>query len=107
MEQRIRKEFRALLAPWLLALLLATTALWWRPGTAENAAWILWLACFSQGMVLLAVAAFGNAKGKEENGRRYFCSLKGRTNSSESPGFAGGLPPTFMTVQSLWRGKSK
>src|SRR5947199_7855047 len=59
MEQRIRKEFRALLAPWLLALLLATTALWWRPGTDENAASVLWLACFSLGMVLLAVAAFG------------------------------------------------
>ena len=59
MEQRIRKEFRALLAPWLLALLLASTALWWRPGTSENAAWILWLASFSLGMVLLAVAAFG------------------------------------------------
>jgi len=59
MERRIRKEFRVLLAPWLLALLLATTALWWRPGTDENAAVVLWLACFSLGMVLLAVAAFG------------------------------------------------
>ena len=59
MEQRIRKEFRALLAPWLLALLLATTALWWRPGTDENAASVLWLACLSLGLVLLAVAAFG------------------------------------------------
>ncbi len=48
-----------MLAPWLLALLLATTALWWRPGTDENAAWVLWLACFSLGMVVLAVAAFG------------------------------------------------
>ena len=59
MEQRIRKEFRSLLAPWLLALLLATTGLWWRPGTDENSAWVLWLACFALGMVLLAVAAFG------------------------------------------------
>jgi len=59
MERRIRREFRALLAPWLLALLLATTALWWRPGTDENAAVVLWLACFALGMVLLAVAAFG------------------------------------------------
>src|SRR6266699_3330174 len=59
MEQRIRKEFRALLAPWLLALLLAMTALWWRPSTDEDASLVLWLACFSLGMVLLAVAAFG------------------------------------------------
>src|SRR5439155_1619074 len=58
-EFTIIEQGRELLAPWLLALLLATTALWWRPGTDENAASVLWLACLSLGLVLLAVAAFG------------------------------------------------
>src|SRR2546430_14420108 len=58
METRLRKEFRLLLTPWVLALLLATTTLWWRPGD-ETAAWVFGLACFALGMVLLAVAAFG------------------------------------------------
>jgi hypothetical protein len=59
MHERIRKEFHALLAPWLLALLLAMTPLWWRPGADEQVASALWVACVELGMVLLAVAAFG------------------------------------------------
>ena len=59
METRLRKEFRLLLTPWVLALLLATTTLWWRPGPDETAARVFGLACFALGMVLLAVAAFG------------------------------------------------
>src|SRR2546430_15998417 len=58
METRLRKEFRLLLTPWVLALLLATTTLWWRPGD-ETAAWVFGLACFTLGMVLLAVGGFG------------------------------------------------
>ena len=57
METRLRKEFRLLLTPWVLALLLATTTLWWRPGPDETAAWVFGLACFALGMVLLRDSA--------------------------------------------------